>query len=236
MFIVGDKEAYLVLTIPFVVAWLLLYFLSKKTRREQLMMSLLILPTGTIGELIYFKDYWLPQSVLSINILGVPILLEDLVFSFCIGGIGSVIYEALLRKHLKRIKRYKSGYYINSKTIIIICGVISYLLYKFGLNSIFATSVGFVLAAIFILAQRHDLFFDSIFSGLAVMLIMFLSYFILFNTVGNDEELLNRIWLIYSSPLDLRIFGIPLTEMVWGFSWGMLAGPLYEFRKKMAIR
>jgi hypothetical protein len=54
-------------------------------------MSVLFVPVGIISELLYFRDYWLPQSVASFTIAGVPVLLEDVLFGFAIGGIAAVV-------------------------------------------------------------------------------------------------------------------------------------------------
>ena len=225
------KYAYLALTIPFIIIWILFFIFSKKTRFEQIVMSLLLAPAGPISEILYFQDYWRPESILFTNIGSVRIFFEDLLFCFLVGGVGSVIYEAIFRKHLRKIKKinYKTGLI----AIVITVLVISYLLFKVGVNSIFSTSIAAILGTVLIISQRKDLLLDSIFSGLGLMLVMFLSYFLLSLFVLNVEELLRKGWLLYESSLDLRIVrNIPLTEMIWGFSWGMLIGPLYEFARK----
>ncbi|MDP3764103.1 MAG: lycopene cyclase domain-containing protein [bacterium] len=225
------KYAYLVLTIPFIVIWVLFFIFSKRTRFEQLVMSFLLAPVGPISEMLYFIDYWKPESILFTNIGPVKIFFEDLLFCFLVGGIGSVIYEAIFRKHLRRIK--KINYKTSLVAILITVSVVSYLLFKIGVDSIFSTSIAAILGTVLIVSQRKDLLLDSIFSGVGVMCIMFLSYFLLSLLVLNVDELLRRGWLLYESGLDIRIIrNIPLTEMVWGFSWGMLIGPLYEFARK----
>ncbi len=51
----------------------------------------------------------------------------------------------------------------------------------------------------------------------------------LLNIVENADELIQQGWLIYKTPLDIRILDIPLTEIIWGFAWGALLGPFYKF-------
>ena len=84
--IISFSSAYFILTIPFIIIWLLLFIFSKKTRKEQLIMSILFLPVGTLSEIIYFQDYWNPGSILFTQIGSIRILLEDFIFSFCIAG------------------------------------------------------------------------------------------------------------------------------------------------------
>ena len=228
------QYAYLLLDIPFVVAWFILYLVSKKTRKEQLIMSLLFLPAGTIGEILYFQDYWSPASVFSFSLFGVAVLIEDLIFSFSIAGFASVIYEVWRGKKLVRINKKVQA---NWMLLIAICLVISLGLFSVGVNSIFATSISLVVGALFIILSRYDLFEDAVLSGIGVMFLMFLSYQILYRFVFyNPEVILKEGWLLYGSSFDLRIFDIPVTEMIWGFSFGMIIGPFYEFIKGVAIK
>jgi len=228
--VIDFQYVYFILTIPFMILWLLFFTFSKRTRKEQLTMSLLFLPVGTIAELLYFQDYWDPGSILSTTIGPIHILLEDFLFVFAIAGIGAVIYEIIFGKRL--LKMRKSVNKTLAFSVVIIVSVLaSYLLFSIGINSIFATSAGFVIATLFFVSQRTDLLINSLISGIAVMFIMFISYFILFNAITNTEMILRQGWLLYGTSLDFRVFGIPFTEMIWGFAWGMLLGPLYEFVK-----
>ena len=64
---------------------------------------------------------------------------------------------------------------------------------------------------------------------------MFLAYISLKILVLNGEILLKQGWLIHGTELGTRIFYIPITEMVWAFTYGMFIGPLYEFIKDYRI-
>lgn len=230
MITVAFQYAYLLLTVPFIIVWAILFLFSKNTRKEQLIMSIISLPLGLIYEIIYFHDYWNPASILSFNIGGVRILFEDFLFSFAIIGIGVVIYEAIFGKRLAKLKD-PTNKTIAISCIIVITVLVTLSLFFLDMNSIFATSLGFVVAALFIISQRRGLLINSLISGLAVMIIMFISYYIGFRLVANSEELIQQVWFLYGTPLGVRIWGIPVTEMVWGFATGMFFGPLYEFIK-----
>lgn len=231
----GDPQyTYLILDIPFLIIWLLLWFMNKPTRKEQIIMSLLFLPLGSLSEVLYFKDYWLPLSVFHTTFLGVPILLEDLIFSFAIAGSSAVLYEVIRRKMPGNPVIHKKAH------AFIFLGIFASVtlgLFSVGVNSILATSAGLVILALLIIARRHDLLEDSIVSGFAVMVMMFVSYMLLYHMIfPNIEELITKIWLLDGTPLDLRIWGIPLTEMIWGFSFGMAVGPLYEFLRGFSLK
>ena len=231
MLALSYSETYLALTIPFIIFWIGFLIFSKKTRKEQLIMSLLFLPLGPLSEILYFKDYWLPKSIFPLSFFSLTIFPEDLIFGFCIAGIGAVVYEVFLGKRLQAIKTQN---HIGLLVILIIAAVVTLPLWLWGMNSIFTTSIGFIVVALLIIAQRKDLLMHSLISGLGVMIIMFISYILLFKfVVANTDELYKQGWLIYGTKYGKTFWNVPLTEMIWGFSWGMMIGPLYEFMKKV---
>lgn len=234
MFELPSQYAYLFLCLPFLLVWGALFLLSRPTRFEQLHFSYIGAVAGPLSEIIYFRDYWIPKSVLSIQIGSFPLLIEDVLFGLAIGGIGAVIFEALIRCHLKKLSR-SAKHSITSGGIIFIFVIALSALLHLGLNSIYASAGAFIIAGIPVVFYRHDLLVDAIGSGIAVMLTMFLCYLIVFNLASNAEALMSEQWLIHGTVLDLRVAGIPLTEMAWGFTWGFIAGPLYEFLNNKRI-
>lgn len=232
---IPSQQAYFMLTIPFMIIWVLLYVFNKRTRKEQLMMSLMLIPLGTLTEILYFQDYWRPLSILQVNIGPIWLLLEDFLFVFAISGIGAVMYEILFHKRIaKKKKNFHKKYGLF--TIIIISILLTLALFYLGINSIFATTIGFAVFALLIILQRRDLLADSLLSGLCVMLTLFVAYTIFYNFITNTEEIVKQQWLLYGTPLDKRIFNIPFTELIWGFSAGMFVGPLYAFIKNLTLK
>lgn len=232
MFTLDFQHAYLAMTIPFLVLWLGLFLRSRKTRREQLLMSILLVPIGIASELIYFRDYWLPRSVASFTLFGVPVLLEDALFAFAIGGIAAVIYEVLARRHLRR---RRGGKRHSVALFALLAAAVMLALWFAGVNSIYATSIGAVLMALLIIIRRHDLLRDSFFSGLMVMATMFWAYSLLLGTAANGRELLLQAGLLDDIPTSANLLGVPLTELLWGFAFGMMAGPAYEYLRNYRL-
>jgi len=234
MFELNPKYAYAFLTLPFLLVWFILFVFFKETRKEQLWMSILIAPLGPITEVLYFQDYWFPASILSFTVGPFFILLEDFIFAFVMGGVGGVIYEVIFSKHLQKARKH-ANYTLGPPVIFVVAAIVTYLLFQLNTNSIFATVAGFVLAAILMVAQRKDLLVGSLLTGITITFVMFGGYLVLYNSISNAEELLSKGWLLYGTSLDMRVFNIPLTEMVWAFAWGMFVGPLYEFTKKRSF-
>jgi len=212
------KYAYLTGILFFLIIWILLYFRKKELRKEMLIMSLITAPLG-ITQVLFFQDYWKPQYILSFYGVG----LEEFLFCFLIGGIAGVIYEEFFITKIIKTKRD------NSKTLMIlgIFGllILLFLLYILKINSIYSSSITLIFMGIIILMERNDLFKNAIGSGVLVALIMFLFYIIyqlIFPTIIQNWWKLNNI-------SGIMIFGVPIEEIIWGFSYGFFAGPIYEF-------
>jgi len=161
--------AYFTLTIPFVILWCLIYIFSKRTRKEQVIMSVLMISIGLLLETFYFNDYWTPHSILSFTIRKFNIFIEDILFFLSIGGISTVGYEIIFRKHLIKIKNYKIHV---TQTLFIILAIIIIMMFgllALGLNSIFATSLAFIVGALLITSYRNDLFKDYLMAGFCII-------------------------------------------------------------------
>ncbi|GEM_PF-481944 len=250
--LIDFKYVYLALASSIIFVWLLFFILSKGTRKEQIIMSLLFLPTGTIFEMRYFEDYWIPGSVASFNLGPIRVLLEDFLYSFALTGIGTVIYHAILRVVKKAIAIFKitglldlsyDSIFMGNKSLeprnflngllrfilVFAIVILLYFLVPRRINSIFAASSIFFMVALFIISRRRDLLLNSLLTGFGVMAVMFIGYFIGQLVVLNYDDILHQLWKFYHTPLDRRVLNVPATEMIWGFAYGLFVGPLYSF-------
>jgi hypothetical protein len=80
MFNLPFRFAYITLCAPFVIVWLVLFFIRKDTRKEQLSLSYAGAILGPLSEVIYFRDYWLPASILPLHIGRFPFMIEDVIY------------------------------------------------------------------------------------------------------------------------------------------------------------
>ena len=87
------------------------------------------------------------------------------------------------------------------------------------------------------LSKRTDLLKEAFFSGLFVLIILFAVYHILFNLIFLDFW--DKCWLLANTKYGITIYGnIPLTEMIWYFTWGSFSGVAYNFasgKKKIPL-
>lgn len=190
-------------------------------------MSVIVALFGPISEIWYFADYWQPEIALSLPIGGV----EDLLFGFSIGGIGAFAYESLFVRGICKCeeKKLKKEWFL--LVFFAIMGVSMIVLNNLlGLNSIFASSIGMIVAATIMLYLRPDLITNAIGSAFLVAGIMFVIYFLGQEFFPSAHAWMLKIWKLSPTAQGVVIFKhIPWTEMLWGLSWGFVWGPMYEF-------
>jgi hypothetical protein len=216
------KYGYLFLGIFLLLIWIVFYIIRKDLRRKLIKASLFGGFAGFIAEYWYFKDYWHPYSILGRKIIS-P---EDFIFGFTITGISVVVYDVFFKKK-------DEDYVKNNKRtfgIMFLIGVISLFVFNIflGFNSIFVSSITFIIFTIYMLSKRTDLWKEGLFSGFIVLIIMFVVYHILFNIIFLDFW--DKCWLLTNTRYGVTIYGnIPLTEMIWYFTWGSFSGVAYNF-------
>ena len=76
--------------------WAIIYVSKKGVRKEMLKMSLITMPFG-LTEPLFVPEYWIPPSLFDLaEKTGFDI--ESLIFSFAIGGIGTVLYNLIFKR------------------------------------------------------------------------------------------------------------------------------------------
>ena len=77
------------------------------------------------------------------------------------------------------------------------------------------------------LFQRPDLLKNAVISGILVAMLMIVFYTIYISIFPN---IIKDVWIL-DNLSNVLIFGAPIEEFTWAFSWGFCAGPIYEFYK-----
>lgn len=224
---IPPQFAYLFLAMCFGIVWGLFFILFPKTRKIQLLISILAAPLGPVIEALYFQDYWYPLSIFEINIGFFRILIEDIVFVFFFTGIAGMLAH-LSGKPVANLKlKASKGFLIGIGLASIL---ISLPLFWLGMNSILATSTGFLCVAGLTATRKKETARYALRCGLLTAVTMLVIYVIEYHLVSNSEELLRSTWLLYGKPiLGIRILRVPLTEIIWGFAWGTMVGAIRHY-------
>ena len=216
-----DTYLYLLLTLSFLALWMGIWMLRKDLRAKMQGTILVGAVAGVLAELWYFRDYWRPPTILGIAKLS-P---EDAFIGIGLVGVGMTIYDVLLQTTDVPGERPRCQLFL----ALFIAGLASLQVHSTvgGMNSANVIIVTFALCALVMIILRPDLLKVSIVSGLAMCVIGFLLYLILFT--WRAPHYWQTYWLLAGTRWDVMIFNIPLTEIAWYISWGMLAGIAHNF-------
>jgi hypothetical protein len=213
------QYAYLVGNIFFAIIWLVLFFYRKDLRKKILIMSVIIGAIGPFAEIFYLRDYWQPQTF-----NGWAVGIEDVLFGFFIGGIAGVIYEEIFGK--KYTRRHLPDHTTWMFLSFIFLFALMYIgTIWLGVNSIYISVFGFFAVGVIPIILRHDLLKDAFASAflMGLLMLVFYSVFTFF-----FDGIIQKWWLLHNIS-GIIILEAPLEELLWGFGWGFVAGPAYEF-------
>jgi hypothetical protein len=224
---------FLLLSLGLFVVWLLLFFFSKQTRRELIIMSCIGLLLSPAILTIVAADY---RAHL---VEPTPLQFEGFLFVFAFFGIASVVYEALFRKFTgkkreRHILKPPTLHWISQ--IIIIFGVWAFITLAsmtiFQLSSVQSMIIGGLLIGTYVIADRKDLLLDALLSGAIMAVLIFLAEQFLFFYLFPDS--LTDFW--HPALLSgLTVGVVPLEEIMWAAIAGFALGPIYEYVKNLKI-
>jgi len=223
---VDFRFAYLFGCLIFGLIWLFIYLRRSDLRKEQLFMSFFVAIFG-LTEPIFFGEYWHPQFIFSFSSFNLG--LEDILLCFFYGGIASTLYEFVFNDVLKTYSRESKKTRILEVVVAILSGIAIFLLFwsTFKINIIYASAIGAIAAGLVFVFFRKDLFIPAIVGGI----IMSLVSFTVLAFLGQIFKGIFNVWWRIDLLSGIRILSIPVEEIVWHFSLGFAAGPMYEVWK-----
>ncbi|MBI5001868.1 hypothetical protein HZC31_00620 [Candidatus Woesearchaeota archaeon] len=216
---------WLTFSLLFLGVWLLIFLAKPTVRREMFWVSLFTMPFG-FTEPLFVPEYWSPPSLFDLAArTGFDI--ESLIFCFAIGGIGAVLYEALFRvKHKKLPEKEKhcKRHHFHLLALTSPLFVFIPLLLWTEINSIYAACIAMFVGGIAAMLCRPDLTRKILIGAL-----LFLSlYFIFFLTfILAYPGIVQEVWNL-SALSGILFLGIPIEELLFGFTFGMLWSSAYE--------
>lgn len=226
-----DKYIYLLLSLSLLFFWFIIFAARKDLRGRIIKASTVGGFAGVIAEFWYFKDYWQPPSLLG----NTTISIEDFLFGFAVTGIAVSVYDVVFRR--SNTREFKRG--IKLFLLLFLIGVVSLLVFSnwLKINSVFVSSFAFIFFSIVMMILRKDLVIPSFMSGILMVVMITPIYLMLYDWLSPDYW--DKYWLLQNTSFGITVLGnIPITEIIWYFSWGCLAGAAYNFvsgEKKIAL-
>ena len=224
---------WLVFSLILLLIWLVMFLVRKKLRKEMFYTSLFTMPFG-LTEPFFVPAYWSPPSLFNLAVrTGFEI--ESLIFSFAIGGIGSVIYEFIFKvKHKKMSKKEMHGkehkYHFWALFLPII---VFFLLILFtNLNPIYFVSISMFVGGISVALCRPDLK-KKVFIGGFLFLVLYFIFFLLFNLFYPNA--VYNYWNLQAIS-GILLLGVPLEELIFAFTFGLMWSSVYEHIRGYKIR
>jgi hypothetical protein len=219
------QYTWLTWSLIILVVWVIIYPLKKDFRKIMLPVSLATMLFG-FTERLFVPAYWSPPSLFSLaQKTGFDI--ESFIFSFAIGGIGSILYRILfpvleigMNMEEKNQRRHRLH------TYILMVPAVIFLLLSIAtrLNHIYCGIIALFTGALATLYCRPDLKGKIWIGGLLFMLL----YFFYFGSILLFFPGYVKAHWNLPALTGMLIRGVPLEELLFGFTFGMYWSGLYE--------
>lgn len=215
---------WLIFTLILLGIWLVIYIINKSQRKEMMWVSFLTMPFG-LTEPLFVPEYWSPPSLFNLA-ARTGFDLESLIFSFAVGGIGTVLYGTIFKvKHKKVSKQemHKKRHRFHKLAVISPAVIFFPLHFLIELNPIYTASISMLVGGLATVLCRPDLKKNVLVSGSFFMILYFL-FFLLINLIF--PHFINFWNLEVLS--GVLVLGVPLEELVFAFTFGMFWSSVYE--------
>jgi hypothetical protein len=208
----------------FLLPWAALFALRRDFRGVMWRTSALTALLG-LTEPIYVPEYWNPPTLFDLaQRTGLDV--ESLIFCFAIGGIGAVLYHTLAGERLAPMDaaEHRHRRHRFHRLALLLPYVLFVPLYFLPWNPIYPSILCLVIGAVATVICRPDLKWKTFIGGF-----LFLALYAVFMlglrwfTPGYIEQVWNLPALS-----GVLIYGIPLEELLFGFTFGLYWTGVYE--------
>lgn len=219
--------AWLFWSLILMAIWAVIYVLlkSEESKKEMFLVSMWTALFG-LTEPLFVPIYWNPPSIFDLaHRTGFDI--ESFIFSFGIGGIVVAIYEQIYRishEQMETHERYLSRHRFHLLSILSSPLIFLALLFATSLNPIYSAIIAMLVGGLFSWYCRPDLKKKMITSAFIFLGIYFV-YFI--TLIALYPGYVGQVWNLKAIS-GILIFGIPLEELLFAFSFGFIWSSIYE--------
>jgi hypothetical protein len=175
------------------------------------------LPSGRM----IVPGYWNPDTLFNLAEITGGYSIEDALYMFFSGGIAVAAYELLFRKHINH-----HGLKHRPHIATVIAGIIGIIVAIFTTANLIWVLITFgFVGALVIWFQRPDLIRHSFMGGVIYLGIYFIFFSIFLMIFPNFISMHYGL----ENLTGYMIVGIPIEELVFAFSFGLMWSPIYEY-------
>ena len=217
-------DVWLIWASAFLVPWALLYMANRSMRSTMIRASFFTALFG-LTEPIFVPRYWNPPSLFELA-RNTGFDIESLIFSFAIGGIGTVLYRTLSATRLKPIAiRERHGSRHRLHTLSLIAAPVAFVPLAFGpWNVIYAAVMALVLGSALSVVCRPHLARPTLIG--AVLFIILYGVF-MFGLSWLAPGYIAQVWNLHALS-GLLVRDIPIEEFLFGAAFGLYWSSVYE--------
>lgn len=220
-----DNYVWFAWSLGLIIIWVVVFILNSNARKRMWFASLLTMPFG-LTEPIFVPEYWHPPSLFELaHRTGFDI--ESLIFSFAIGGLGIVFYDIIFRinhESMNDIEKHHHRHRFHIYTLISPLIIFPVLYFGTPWNVIYSATLTMFLAGLTALWCRPDLKIKIWIGGL-LFLVFYALYFLVLAWIAPGY--VEKVWTL-SAISGISIAGIPVEELLFAFTFGMLWSSYYE--------
>jgi len=215
---------WLIWASAFLVPWAFLYIANRSMRSTMIRASLVTALFG-LTEPIFVPRYWDPPSLFELA-RNTGFDIESLIFSFAIGGIGTVLYRALSATHLMPVaSRERHGPRHRLHTLSLIAAPVAFVPLAFApWNVIYAAIVAMALGSALSVVCRPHLARQTLIGG-ALFLILYGVF--MFGLSWLAPGYITQVWNLHALS-GLLVSDIPIEEFLFGAAFGLYWSSVYE--------
>jgi hypothetical protein len=199
--------------------------MRKDLRSVMLFCSILFAPFGFLCDLWCIPSYWEPTTLFNSELS-----VERFILGFALGGIPPVIYKVIFKMRLKKLK---GSSYRKQTLVLMVISVISAFLIGWVCMTIVHDSIfTAVLGALVIMFFRRDLVMEMIIGSILFAVLYFIILFAINTAISPGW--IARTWN-FSFLWGVTFLKIPIEEILWAWSFGLVWAPMYEYARGYTI-
>lgn len=215
---------WLIWSTAFLLPWIALY-LGNPLLRPAMWRASLATSLFGLSEPIFVPAYWLPPSLFDLA-QRTRFDIESVIFSFAIGGIGAVLYNALSRTHLVRVAAptRREPLHRFHRAALVVPAVAFVPLALLPWNAIYAAVTALLLGAAASVTCRPHLAKKTLVGG-----VLFLGIYALFmlGLAWTAPGYIAQVWNLPALS-GLLVYDIPIEEFMFGAAFGVYWTSVYE--------